>query len=352
MTPQALTGSSLTNLLRQLYKHGVDKKYWIKLPALLCWSALLAPMYLLEKLVVFTIVKNSIHPEPIFIIGHWRSGTTYLHYLMAKDRQFGYCSNVDAFVPGGMLLGQRISRKIIGWRLPKTRPMDGVKLHADAPQEDEFPMMLLSPYSCYHSFVFPRSSKKELMHHIVFDDLIIIKKWSEIYFQFLRKLSYRNRGKRLLLKNPVNTTRIKYLLAMFPQAKFIYIHRHPDEVKASSLRMFKSMTQINTLQDFDLKALKKDIALFHAAIIEEYEIQRKLINPCNLVEVRYEDLVNKPLPTVRKIYEDLRIEGCENALPAFEDFVAEQRQYKPHSYGSGEDATPLVKSRSYGISIS
>ena len=268
MTPQALTGSALPNLLRQLFKHGIDKSYWFKLPALLCWSVMLAPTYFLEKIVCSILPGKPIQRDPIFIIGHWRSGTTYLHYLMVKDRQFGYCSNVDAFVPGALLLGQQISRVIIGWRLPKTRPMDGVKLYADAPQEDEFPMMLLSPYSCYHSFVFPRTSKMNLMRNIIFNDQETIKKWGEIYHRYLSKLSYRNRGKRLILKNPVNTTRIKYLLAMFPHAKFIYIHRDPDEVKASSLRMFKSMTQMNTLQDFDLNNLKKDIEILHGAIIQ------------------------------------------------------------------------------------
>jgi hypothetical protein len=104
---------------------------------------LLSPLYFLEKITFLFIRKPPIHPEPIFIIGHWRSGTTYLHYLLAKDNQFGYCSNVDAFVPGALFIGRWLSRKVIAWRLPKTRPMDDVKLDADAPQEDEFAMMLL-----------------------------------------------------------------------------------------------------------------------------------------------------------------------------------------------------------------
>ena len=29
-------------------------------------------------------------PDPVFILGHWRSGTTLLHGLMAQDDQFAY----------------------------------------------------------------------------------------------------------------------------------------------------------------------------------------------------------------------------------------------------------------------
>ena len=36
--------------------------------------------------------------EIIFIIGHWRSGTTHLHNLMAQDPQMGYTTNLSKCV--------------------------------------------------------------------------------------------------------------------------------------------------------------------------------------------------------------------------------------------------------------
>ena len=153
--PQFLTGASITNLVGLLMRNRVERKFWLRAVEPIVCSVLLAPLYFLESLYVKIVPHPPMHPEPVFIIGHWRSGTTYLHYLLAKDKQFGYCSNTDAFVPGAILVGRWFFRKIIAWRLPPTRPMDDVKLNADSPQEEEFAMMLLSKYSRYHAFVFP-----------------------------------------------------------------------------------------------------------------------------------------------------------------------------------------------------
>ncbi|MDH4092086.1 MAG: sulfotransferase [Cyclobacteriaceae bacterium] len=334
MTPQALTGSALPNLIRLLSSYGIDKSRWSKLPALLLWSTLLTPLYFLEKITFLFIQKLPIHPEPIFIIGHWRSGTTYLHYLLANDKQFGVCSNVDAFVPGALFIGRRISRKVMAWRLPKTRPMDDVKLDADAPQEDEFAMMLLTPYSFYHGFVFPRSLEKLFFTYAVLDpgNVPLIYNWTQCYYQYLRKVSYRQKSRRLLLKNPVNTTRIKYLTRIFPKAKFIYLHRDPAEVKQSTLRMFQAMIQVNNLQSFDERQLTQHIELFHNTLVKEYEAQRQYIDPDNLIEINYEDLITAPLQTAKSIYKALKIPGFEASQSAFEQFIQEQKNYKPHQY--------------------
>lgn len=44
------------------------------------------------------ISKQSLHPEPIFILGAYRSGTTHLHNLLAQDPAFAY---VTAYNAGG-----------------------------------------------------------------------------------------------------------------------------------------------------------------------------------------------------------------------------------------------------------
>lgn len=333
-TPQALTGSDLSNLFKLLYRHKVAKKYWTKLPVLIGWSLLLAPLYWLEKILLLIMPSVPIHPEPIFIIGHWRSGTTYLHYLLAKDKQFGYCSNADAFAPGALLIGRWLTRKVIAWRLPKTRPMDNVKLHVDAPQEEEFAMMLLTPNSAYHGFVFPSELKKMFFTFTLFntDNVSLINLWRNQYYQFLRKLSYGKKGKRLLLKNPANTTRIKQLTSMFPKARFIYLYRNAEHVKQSTLRMYKALININSLQSFDETALRQQVEILHKAFIKEYENQRSFINPEKIIEIAYDDLIAHPLQTIRRIYETLDIPAFELNKPAFENFIHEQASYKPHQY--------------------
>jgi len=334
ITTQALTGSSLSNLLAVFSAHKFERSYWSKLAAVFFWSALVTPLYWLEDKLFSTSRKSAVHPETIFIIGHWRSGTTYLHYLLAKDKQFGYCSNADAFIPGALFTGRWLTRKILALRLPRTRPMDNVKLHVDDPQEEEFAMMLLTPYSAYYTFVFPRTFKELLMSSLIFNpnDHAFSDLWKDHYHQFLKKLSYRCNGKRLLLKNPANTARISQLTQLFPDSKFIYLHRDPKEVKLSTIRMFKSMIKINTLQEFPEGTLSDEIENIHLKLLNGYEQQKQSIRGGNLIEIEYTDLITNPLTVVRSIYETLGISGFEKSQPEFEEFIEAQKSYVPHHY--------------------
>lgn len=332
--PQFLTGASITNLIGHLVRNGVERKFWLRAIEPIVCSVLLAPFYFLESLYVKIVPHPPMHPEPVFIIGHWRSGTTYLHYLLAKDKRFGYCSNTDAFIPGALFIGRWFFRKIIAWRLPPTRPMDNVKLDADSPQEEEFAIMLLSKYSAYHAFVFPSNIRTLFCNYTLLDtdNVATINGWRDVYFGFIRKLSVRNGNKQLLLKNPANTSRIKHLVSMFPKAKFIYLHRDPGEVRLSTARLFKTLTQTNSLQSFDHINLDQDAACMHEAVIKTYEQQRTFPERSNIVEVRYEDLVTDPLKTVKGIYAELNIGGFDSSEPAFREFISQQKDHRPHVY--------------------
>lgn len=332
--PQFLTGASLINLMGLLTRNGVDRKFWPRTIALIMCSALLAPFYFLESLYVKIVPHPPMHPSPVFIIGHWRSGTTYLHYLLAKDKQFGYCSNTDAFIPGALFVGRWIFRKIIAWRLPPTRPMDNVKLSADSPQEEEFAIMLLSKYSGYHAFVFPSMLRNLFTNYTLLStgDVSAINEWKEVYFRFVRKLSMRNGNKRLLLKNPANTSRVIHLVSMFPKAKFIYLHRDPAEVRSSTARLLNSLIQANSLESFNHINLDKEAAYLHESVVNAYEQQRNVPESCNLVEVSYEDLVSDSLTTMSRIYSELNLPGFDSSVSAFQEFINQQKNYQPHIY--------------------
>ena len=65
-----------------------------KVPLLLVYimlAILSLPFQLLENIIFSGKIRNQkINPSPVFIIGHWRSGTTFLHQLLSNDKQFGY----------------------------------------------------------------------------------------------------------------------------------------------------------------------------------------------------------------------------------------------------------------------
>lgn len=332
--PQFLTGASIQNLIWLLSHNRVERRYWYRAAKLVVCSALLSPFYLLDSLAAKIVPRPLMHPSPVFVIGHWRSGTTYLHYLLSKDKQFACCTNTDAFTPGSLFIGRWLLKKIIALRLPETRPMDNVKLDANKPQEDEFAMMLLTPYSFYHSFVFPATMKDLFFKYVAFDpeNVDLIYRWKKSYYGYLSRLSLRYGNKRLLLKNPLNTARLKYITGLFPKAKFIYLHRSPAEVKLSTQRMLTSMIAANCLHTFDESELVSNVDLFHKNLIKEYETQRHVAEPENLVEINYDELVARPLDTLQKIYDTLQLGDFDSCRNALKDFIAEQSKYKPHNY--------------------
>lgn len=86
-----------------------------------------------------------IHPRPVFISGHPRTGTTLLHSLLALDtNQFCYCSTFCAGFPSRFLWFRSIGKILFSGVIDGTRPMDNVKLNFDLPQEDELATNIMS----------------------------------------------------------------------------------------------------------------------------------------------------------------------------------------------------------------
>ena len=96
------------------------------------------------------IREQPIHPRPLFILGHPRTGTTLLHNLIAKDtHNFGFCSTFCAGFPTCFLWFEKYKWMLAGM-VDDKRPMDNMELSLDVPQEDELAINVLtagtSPY--------------------------------------------------------------------------------------------------------------------------------------------------------------------------------------------------------------
>src|SRR5688572_19378549 len=77
-------------------------------------AILALPIRLVEKIVFGKRVsRQPIDPAPVFIIGHWRSGTTFLHQLMITDKRFGYVNFYQALFPGTFLLTEKIFKPVL-----------------------------------------------------------------------------------------------------------------------------------------------------------------------------------------------------------------------------------------------
>lgn len=348
---QPLSGNTIQNYYQLLVNNQFDisRKY---LPRVI-YTSLMAlftgtPLGLIEKCWKQKAIKeNKIEQNPIFIIGHWRSGTTFLHYLMSKDPNWGYLTNAQAFCPNQMwIVGQNTwLKQIAGLHLPHKRPMDDVKISVDLPQEEEFALGNLSNQSCYHWWTFPKRMKEYFEKYVLLKDLDSKEytQFQQTYLELMKKVSLINNNKRLLIKNPVNTGRIPFLLELFPNAQFVYLHRNPIDVYCSTVKLHTRLLKCFSFQDFDKNEIEKNTLQFHKQLIEKYEKDKLLIPKENLIELKYQRLIQEPMKTITQIYNTLQIPDLENAVIHFENFLETQKTYKRDTYSMNRATEKRLK---------
>ena len=228
---EPLGSYSLRNILRLLVisKFKISLRYVPRFLWAILLSSVTLPLRVIEKIRFNKKIKTQqIEKDPIFIIGFYRTGTTFLHTLLSLDDRLGYMSNLDGLIPLFNLSFSKLARRLLKKSLPKTRPMDNIEYHLDGPVEEEYAVSTCYENGITNAIIFPK--KFNYFTEFLFfdrDPLKVSEKWQKIYHYFIQKCTLKNNGKQLALKNPANSCRIKLLLKMYPNAKFIYTYRNP-----------------------------------------------------------------------------------------------------------------------------
>src|SRR5262249_27648158 len=138
----------------------VEPRFWPKAAVATALSLCHTSLRALEALAYGRRVAATKVPPPLFILGHWRSGTTFLHDLLATDRRFAYLSFAQTLAPHGFLLAGRTLSRVTRWLLPPTRgQLDNVAVTAESPHEEEFALCRTSCCSPYLAWAFPGRSE-------------------------------------------------------------------------------------------------------------------------------------------------------------------------------------------------
>src|SRR5258707_10191282 len=95
-------------------------------------------------------------PPPLFVLGHYRSGTTLLHNLLAVDRRFSFPNMFQIYNPYTFRVFGPLGAPFAGSLLPRKRLVDNMTWGTDMPQEDEMARMLLTGLTPYLPLPFPR----------------------------------------------------------------------------------------------------------------------------------------------------------------------------------------------------
>lgn len=337
---------------------GINAKNWLKLLVQNKFAIDPVPLYWLKAMVVtYLSLRNSMrlkeerrkydgeiaavkieHP-PIFILGHWRSGTTLLQNLMSLDRQFTFPAVFQCNYPFTFLSNEPKIKKLYANSDSQERPMDHVKVTPLSPGEEEFALAVLTLKSPLLAWIFPR---RELFYdrYLTFEGVnpLEIDEWKASFVFFIRKLSYRHQ-RQLLLKSPPNTGRIKLLLEMFPDAKFIHISRNPYVVFQSTRRLYQKALSNAMLQRPDHFSLNQGIIRRYDLMYKAYFEQRELIPSQNLIEVQYETLEADKLLTIERIYQQLDLPGFSNLKPKLERYLQSIADYQKNKHPDLPDST-------------
>lgn len=291
------------------------------------------------------ITATKVHP-PIFVVGHWRTGTTLLHELLILDARFASPSTLHCFSPCDFLLAEGVLKKYLWFLVPEKRPMDNMAAGWDKPQEDEFALCLLGHPSPYADVAFPNRPPVDPgsldLSGLTRGEL---SAWKRGLVRFLKMVQFRD-SRRLVLKSPPHTARIPVLLELFPDARFIHIVRDPYVVFPSTVNLWTAFAKKHGLQTPSRPELIEEKVFREFRIVyDRLEEAKRLIPAGHFTEVRYEDLTADVLGTMAKVYDQIGLGDFEAVRPSLEAFVARSKGYETNKWAVTPELREKVRGR-------
>jgi hypothetical protein len=223
--------------------------------------------------------------------------------------------------------------------------MDNMAAGWDRPQEDEFALCLLGLPSPYIDLAFPNSPP---MYPGSLDlsglSLSELTRWKRTFVRFLQTLTFRD-PRRLVLKSPPHTARVRVLLDLFPNARFVHIVRDPRVVIPSTVKMWNSLTRGHCFQLPKGEGVEDRVFQAFRVIYDRLEESRPLFKPGRFHELRYEELVKDPQGEMRKVYAGLELDGFDAAQPRIEQYLRQTDGYETNRYTLSDEQRTEIERR-------
>lgn len=265
-------------------------------------------------------------PDPLLIVGPWRSGTTVMHELLVAATggiapQTWQCMNAATFQIG--------KAPRVGVAL--ARPMDGLEIRADSPQEDEFALLTLGVPSAYRAFLMPHRLG-ELTDTLNPDWWMAHPEWIAAWEGFLRGVMSNSGSTRLplILKSPNHTFRLPAILTRFPAARVVWMARPASDIFLSNRKMWRAMFAAHGLTALsDLAALDGFLATALERAADVLHWCRKTLPPRQFALVTHASLRSRPEAVTRSVLAalDLRADvQLADALARIEQGRVEQHR--------------------------
>lgn len=346
--PRVWMGADSRALLKLLARHHFDVgfRYWY----IAAFDALVSPVNsalgLAEHAIYGRRIRRQRIDAPLFVIGHWRCGSTLLHELLALDDRHAAPSAYEVSAAHHCVLTRRLFPRILKFLVPNRRPMDEMPISFDSPSEDEFAICLLGLRSPYEAIAFPNHGG---MRREQFDPDAMTpterSAWRRAFLRFLQKVSLCHPGRRLVLKSPPHTCRIRTILSLFPDARFVLVVRNPYEVFVSTMHLWRTLFRSQGLQQPTYRGLEEMVLEIGLYLQECLERDRPLIADSRFCCVRFDDLVRDPIAEMRRVYSRLDCGNFTSAQPAAEKYLADRAGYRQNQYQRDEETRRMIQTR-------
>lgn len=280
------------------------------------------------------VESYKIERDPLFILGYYRSGTTYLQQMFMQDNRLGYTSFYQTMFPELMLTFEKSMTPVLEKITQTFRTQNHfhrIPFTWHSPGEEDVAMLsLMNAKAAQWGVLFPRRATDTFTKYALFEKISNeeIKKWMDSYLYLVKKISLANQRKTLVLKSPLNTARIKQLLTLFPNAKFIYISRNPVHVFASCKRLWEMIIKKYVLGNYATINLQQIILETYSVTINSYMKDKLLIPQSRLIEISYENFIKKPVEILQQVYEKLELGDFEHCKDAMNKYEHGQKNYR------------------------
>jgi hypothetical protein len=281
--------------------------------------------------------------QPIFILGLPRSGTTFLHNLLAEDPANLAPRCWETIYPYPLEPGPRTK--------PDPRPQRVATHFARflwlAPELPSLhPLEANGAQECIEiTGQVIRSMRFEATHYVP-----SYERWLEgaghreayhFHKRFLQHLQHQNGRGRWILKSPDHIFAIDALLEVYPDARLIFVHRDPLEVLASVARLTEILRQPFS-RKIDRRQIGQQVSYrwaLGANLLIDISLKQKKPGPL-IFHLNYGSLIADPLATVTAIYRYFGLGLSSEARSRIEVFTMErpnggygQNTYRFEDYG-------------------
>jgi hypothetical protein len=334
-----LLGADGGTLLRLFARHRVPPAMWGRVAAMLASALLRAPLSWAERARV-AMAPDPLEdmPPPLFVLGHWRSGTTHLYNLLSRDPQFAWPDPIATGLPWNFLIVGKALRPLLERALPESRLIDNVAVNPDSPQEDEIALASMQTLSYYHALFFAEDFGN-VFEPGAFPDAAhpssrLLARRTQRFRHYCGKLLLQGPGSRLLVKNPIHTGQVAWLRSVFPDARFVHIHRNPYVVFESTRKFYRRLLPAYALQRYDTEAVEPFILDTYPRMFERLYADTDGLPAERFVEVAYDELDRRPIACLRRIYDQLGLGDFDAIEPRLGRYLEGLLDYQrnPHRF--------------------